>query len=87
MNIKLKELAEKIGGELFGDGDIDINSAAPIESAREGQITFLANPKYEKFLETTDASVVILPIDTKFDRLAVIKHKDPYYAYALALDL
>ncbi len=87
MKIKLKQLAEKIGGKLIGDGEIFIDSAAPIDSAGKGQITFLANPKYEKYLDTTEASAVILKSDSTFDRLSVIKHENPYYAYALTLDI
>jgi UDP-3-O-[3-hydroxymyristoyl] glucosamine N-acyltransferase len=87
VKIKLKQLAEKIGGELVGDGEILVDSAAPIDGAGNGQITFLANPKYEKYLDTTAASAVILKSGSTFDRLPVIKHENPYYAYALTLDI
>ncbi len=86
MAILLKDLAKLVGGELCGDGEIEIESAAPIDRAREGQITFIANPKYEKYLEITAASAVVLPSDSKFDRLPVIRHKDPYYAIAIIID-
>lgn len=87
MKISLKQLAERIGGELSGNGEIEIESVAPIETAGEGQITFLANPKYEKYLDTTTASAVIIEADSKFDRIPSIKHKNPYYAYAQVLDI
>ncbi len=87
MGLSLKELADKIGGELSGDGGVQIDSVAPIETAGTGQISFLANTKYKKFLETTTASAVVLSLDAEFDRLPVIKHKDPYYAFALILDI
>ncbi len=87
MKIKLKQLVEKIGGQLFGDGDIEIESAAPIDSAGKGQITFLANPRYEKFLETTKASAVILQTEYECSHPAAIKHNNPYYAFARALDI
>lgn len=86
MGVKLKELAELAGGELSGNGEVDIESAAPIETAAEGQITFLANPRYEKHLATTAASAVVLSHELEFDRLPVIRHKNPYYAFALILD-
>ena len=46
MEKSLKELAALIGAEVIGDGSIRISGVAGIETAREGQITFIANPKY-----------------------------------------
>ncbi|SYZ73331.1 UDP-3-O-acylglucosamine N-acyltransferase [Candidatus Zixiibacteriota bacterium] len=86
MAIPLKRLAEITEGELAGDGAILIDSAAPIESARSGQITFVANSRYEKFLATTAASAVIISSDSKFDRLPAIRHNNPYLAFAIILD-
>jgi UDP-3-O-[3-hydroxymyristoyl] glucosamine N-acyltransferase len=86
LKVKLKTLAELVDGQLIGDGDIQIDSVAPIESAQPGQITFLANSKYGKFLDTTNASAIILSHEIKFDRLSVIRHSNPYYAFAIILD-
>jgi len=86
LGVKLKELADFVGGELSGDENIEIESAAPIEFARSGQITFVANSKYAKFLETTAASAVVLSYDMEFTRRPNIRHKNPYYAFALILD-
>ncbi|MCX6827062.1 MAG: UDP-3-O-(3-hydroxymyristoyl)glucosamine N-acyltransferase [candidate division Zixibacteria bacterium] len=86
MRIKLNQLAELVSGRLVGNGEIDIDSAAPIETARKGQITFLANSKYEKFLAATAASAVVLPTDKGYHRLPVIEHENPYFAFALILD-
>ncbi len=87
MSFKLKELAELVEGELCGNPDTEINAAAPIDSARPGQITFLANSKYEPFLKTTAASAVVLHPDITYDRTASIRHPNPYYAFAIILDL
>ncbi len=46
MKKKLKELAEWVGGTVVGDGEVEIHGVAPIEDAKEGEITFIANPKY-----------------------------------------
>jgi UDP-3-O-[3-hydroxymyristoyl] glucosamine N-acyltransferase len=82
----LKQLTELVGGKLVGDPDLVIESAAPIETATTGQITFIANTKYKIFLDKTAASAVVLSLESKFNRIPVIKHKDPYYAFALILD-
>nr|HQV33562.1 LpxD N-terminal domain-containing protein [Calditrichia bacterium] len=56
----LAAIAEHIGGELHGDPQGIISGAAEIDKARQGQITFLANPKYKDFLEHCKASAVII---------------------------
>jgi UDP-3-O-[3-hydroxymyristoyl] glucosamine N-acyltransferase len=85
--VKLQELANSLGCELRGDGETEIVSAAPIESAAEGQISFVANAQYLKFLETTSASALILANDEKFDRLPSLRDKNPYLLYARAISL
>jgi len=85
--MKLKELSELVDGQLSGDGDIDIESAAPIEKAQSGQISFVANNKYKKYLETTTASAVVLSTDMKFDSLPTIRHSDPYLTFAKIIDI
>jgi len=86
LGIRLKTLAEISGGILSGNGEIEIASAAPIETACAGQITFVANKKYQRFLATTAASAVVLADDVTFDRIPFIHHKNPYLAFALILD-
>ena len=61
--MKLRDLAERLDCRLEGDGDIEIVRVAGIQDAGPGDVTFLANPKYEKLLATTRASAVILRDD------------------------
>ncbi len=84
---KLRELADTCGGILEGDGNIEISAAAPIESASSGDITFIANNKYKKYIDTTAASAVVVHKDLKCERSDLIRHEDPYYAFALILDI
>jgi UDP-3-O-[3-hydroxymyristoyl] glucosamine N-acyltransferase len=86
LNTKLKLLSQIAGGQLSGNGEVEISAAAPIETAQSGQITFVANPKYAKFLESTSASAVVLSPEVKFDRLPSIRHQNPYLAFAIILD-
>jgi len=85
--MKLRELASEIEAELTGDGDVDVQGVGTLESAEPGQLSFLGNPKYASQMETTRASAVIVPMRMKFDRLPVLKTKDPYYAFARAVVL
>lgn len=87
MALTLKELATLIGAELAGDPDLVVTSASTLDDAREGQLSFLSNPKYVKQIETTKASAVIVTPLVKVDRIATLKAKDPYYAFALAVTL
>jgi UDP-3-O-[3-hydroxymyristoyl] glucosamine N-acyltransferase len=83
--MKLRELAERLDCRLDGDGDIDIVRVAGIQDAAPGDVTFLANPKYEKLLPTTRASAVIVRENAPAAPCAVLRARDPYLAFARAV--
>ena len=85
--MKLADIADFLHGELVGDPEINITGLAKIQEASSGQLTFLANPKYAKFLETTQASAVLIGLDQEEPALAQIKVKDPYLAFLEVLAL
>ena len=86
--MKLAAIADNVGATLEGDGQVEISSAAPITSAGEGQITFVANKLYTKHLATTRASAVVLDEKTGCpDHLNVLRHQDPYLTFARVVDL
>lgn len=60
MKLSARDIAEKLGGEIIGNPDVTVTSPARIEYGRSGNICFLANPKYEKWLYTTGASIVLI---------------------------
>ncbi|MDD4940568.1 MAG: UDP-3-O-(3-hydroxymyristoyl)glucosamine N-acyltransferase [Candidatus Omnitrophica bacterium] len=63
MSKTLQEIARLVGGDIAGDENALITGVAGIEDAREGDITFMANPKYQTFLSRTRASCVIVGRD------------------------
>ena len=79
----LAAIAEHIGARLRGDPDLKITGINTLQNAQAGQITFLANPSYRKYLNTTKASAVILSSSDaeNFNGNAVISEK-PYVGYA-----
>src|SRR5438445_13877622 len=77
----LRELAMEIGADVVGDGDVVVSSVNTLQDARPGQLSFLANPKYEDDLEKTQASAVIVAASSKFDRVPTLRAKDPQLAY------
>lgn len=85
--MKLSAIAKHIQGELVGDGEIEITGIAPIDRATSGQITFIANKKYKKYLKTTKASAAIVPPEIEKAPIALIKAPNPYLAYARVAQL
>jgi UDP-3-O-[3-hydroxymyristoyl] glucosamine N-acyltransferase len=86
LRFKLGELAEIVGGEVEGNAELEIRGVAGIREAKTGDITFLANPKYESFLESTMASAVIAPPELESDK-PLIRIENPYFAYLKVLNL
>lgn len=60
MQFTAAQIAALLNGKLEGSPDAAVSSFGKIEEAQPGQLTFLANPKYEEFLYTTAASVAIV---------------------------
>src|SRR5262245_60263356 len=95
--LKLRELAERLdcrlegpaGPDSHGDGEVEIHRVAGIEHAEAGDVTFLANLKYQKQLATTRASAVIVheSAQTSGVRAAVLRSAQPYLAFARAVAL
>ena len=85
--MKLSELATRLDCRLEGDGELDVTRVAGIQDAQPGDITFLANPKYEKLLATTRATAVILKEDVPAAPCAMLRARDPYLAFARAVSL
>ena len=93
--MKLRELAERLACRLEGDGEIDIVRVAGIQDAGQGDLTFVANPKYLSALSTTRASAVLLRADASLEiardtpapLVAVLRTADPYLAFARAVGI
>jgi UDP-3-O-[3-hydroxymyristoyl] glucosamine N-acyltransferase len=78
----LDELAKKVNGEVIGDSSLQISSIGTIQHSSSGCITFLANPKYKKYLNKTSASAIIVSPEFKDKINSGIVVNDPYLAYA-----
>lgn len=77
----LGELAEYVGGRVCGDPNVIIKSASTLTRAREGDISFLVNRKYEKQLKTTKATAVVVNKETPDTSVPLLIVEDPYYAF------
>jgi len=84
--MKLKELAERIGCTLSGDGSVEITGVAGIEHATNEQITFLANPKYAHKVKSTKAGAIIVHASAGDVGLPALLSENPYLDFARALE-
>lgn len=89
MTFSAAQIAKLINGKVEGDPDASVASFGKIEEAREGQLAFFANPRYEEFLYSTSASIVIINEDYELKQAvnySVIRVPDAYSAFASLLD-
>jgi len=77
----LGELAGYASGRVVGDPNVVIRSASTLGRAKEGDISFLVNRKYQKQLRTTKASAVIVGKDITEAAVPLLVAEDPYYAF------
>jgi len=85
--MRLRELAEKLGCRLVGDGEIDVRGFAPFDEAEDGDVTFVAHPRYLVKLEATRASAVILKEGVPSSSKPTLLASDPYLTFVRALRL
>ena len=85
--MKLREIAAKVGGELIGDGEVEIKGVASLQEAKEGDLTFVTREKYLPLLKKCRASAVILPRMWEGIEIPAILVRDPMLAVARLLEL
>ncbi len=80
------QIAEFLNGRLTGSTEIVIEDVAKIEEAGPQHLTFVSNPRYAKYLETTGAGAVLVSQGMTSERMAVIEVADPYAGFLLLLE-
>ncbi len=83
--IKLKDLADEIGGRIDGDGAVVITGVANIQKANDGDITFAINLKYLDDAINSKASAIIVPEDFPPLDKTVVRHANSYLGWARTL--
>jgi len=89
MQFTAHELGLLLNGTVEGDPLVSVNRLAKIEEAQSGSLSFLANPKYEQYLYTTDASVVIVNTDQVLSepvKATLIRVPNAYSAITILLE-
>lgn len=92
MEFSVEQIAGILEGEIVGDKNVKVSGLSKIEEGRQGTLTFLANHKYEEYIYSTDATIVIVnktfepqkPLKTT---CTLIKVDDAYACFAKLLDV
>jgi UDP-3-O-[3-hydroxymyristoyl] glucosamine N-acyltransferase len=87
LTLKLGELAQALGARLEGDESLEISKLNEIQMAAPDEISFISNPKYLKFAETTKAGALIVPEDLEIDFKNLLRTSNPKQAMLKALQL
>ena len=88
LEFSAQQIAMMIHGQIEGDASVTVHNFGKIEEATAGQISFLANPKYESYLYTTSASIVIIGAQQQLKekiKATLIRVPDAYAAFATLL--
>ena len=82
----VENLSRLLDCRYEGQGKTKVMGVASLEEAKEGDLVFLAGPKYLPLLEKSKASAAIIPLEIKYKRIPVIKSKNPYLTFIKAVD-
>ncbi|MES2810565.1 MAG: UDP-3-O-(3-hydroxymyristoyl)glucosamine N-acyltransferase [Bacteroidota bacterium] len=89
MQFTAQQIASLLNGTVEGDPSVAVSALAKIEEAAAGALSFLANPKYEQYLYTTGASIVIVNNSLVLAQpvtATLIRVEDAYSAFSVLLD-
>jgi UDP-3-O-[3-hydroxymyristoyl] glucosamine N-acyltransferase len=90
MEFKATDIAAFLNGEIVGDSDVIVNTVSKIEEGSPGSLSFLGNPKYESYIYTTEASIVLVNRDfvpKQKLNATLIMVDNPYNSFASLLEL
>ena len=86
MDLKASDICKMIHGEIHGNPDITVSSFSSIKDGQKGDVTFLSDMSYKKYLESTNASLIITPLIDIKTNSTIIKVADPVKAFSKILD-
>lgn len=89
MEFTARQIAEFLKGEIEGDPEVRVSNVSKIEEGRPGSLSFLANPKYEKYIYETASSIVLINRTFQPERkisATLIRVDNAYEAFASLLD-
>ncbi len=90
MEFTAKTISEFLKGEIIGNPDVKVSEISKIEEGKKGSLSFLSNPKYTKYLYTTESSIVLVNRSLKLEnevKATLILVEDAYESFASLLQL
>ena len=90
MKFSAQQIATVLNGTIIGNQDVEVGGFSKIEEGKPGTLTFLANPKYESYIYTTQADIVLVNNDfasTKAISATLIKVQNAYSALATLMNM
>lgn len=87
MQKTVDEIAGIVEGEVIGNGEVVVTGICGIKEAEEGDLTFIANPKYLSLMEKTKASAIITSENVEKTDKPIIKTNNPSLAFAKMVEL
>ena len=89
MQFTALQIATMINGTIEGDPNATVTKVSKIEEAGEDSLSFIANPKYEEYIYSSNASVIIISEKQELTaavKPTIIRVKDAYGSFALLLE-
>lgn len=89
MQFTAKQISDFLSGTVEGDEAASVSELSKIEDGKKGTLCFLSNPKYEQYIYSTNASVVIVGLDfvpAQQLNCTLVRVKDPYSAFSVLLE-
>ncbi len=90
MDFTAEQIAGFLNGKVEGNPAAKVNDVSKIEEGKPGTLAFLANPKYEKYIYDTKATIVLINNELALEKevkATLIRVNDAYKAFASLLDL
>ncbi len=90
MEFTAGQIAEALGGVVEGNQYVKVSNLSKIEEGKPGTISFLANPKYTKFIYNTQADIVIVNKDFKPEKpvsATLVRVEDAYVCFSQLLEM
>lgn len=87
LSLTVAELARKLGCPFEGDGDVVIRGVSSLESAGEGDLVYLAQPKFRPLFEQTGASAAVVSLDEKEGKIPYLRSKTPSLTFLGAIKI
>jgi UDP-3-O-[3-hydroxymyristoyl] glucosamine N-acyltransferase len=81
----LTRIADLVGGQIQGDGQMELSGAAPLETAAPDEIAYAENAKLLKNIDATHAGAVIVTQDFENTGKTILKVKNPKVVFAKVL--